>query len=101
MFRPRSRTLIALLLSIVAAISAAQTAGVMPRLVSAENTLTLQLFRAPTSIEPSSATGTGQVNLQSGQVKIELKQATPSPDYTPRCATSATTSQLGTITTDS
>jgi len=101
MFRPRSRTLIALLLSIVAAISAAQTAGVMPRLVSAENTLTLQLFRAPTSTEPSSATGTVQVNLQSGQVRIELKQATPSSDYIALFATSATNIQLGTITTDS
>ena len=100
MFRPRSRTLIALLLSIVAASSAAQTAGVMPRLVSAENTLTLQLFRAPTSTEPSSATGTVQVNLQSGQVRIELKQATPSSDYIALFATSATNIQLGTITTD-
>lgn len=101
MFHPRSRTLVALLLALTTAFSAAQTTGIMPRLVSAENTLSLQFLQAPTSTESSSASGTVEVNLQSGHMKIELKQATPNSAYVTLFATSSIKIQLGTITTDS
>lgn len=101
MFRPRSRTLMALLLSLIAAISAAQTMGVMPRVVSADNTLSLPLVRTDTSTEPSSANGTVKINLESGQVKIELINASPSSAYPIFLSTSSSSAQLGTITTDS
>lgn len=97
--RLHSRNLIALMLSIIVAISAVQTAEIMPKSVSADNTLSIQLLRAPTSTESISASGDVKVDLESGQLRIELKQASSSSVYQAIFVASGTNTQLGNITT--
>ena len=96
--RSRSRTVIVLLLSLVAALSTAQTAGIMPNLVSAHST-SIQLTRALGSSEPQAASGTVEVD-DSGQLNIQLQQATPNSAYLAVFASGSGNVQLGTLTTD-
>lgn len=100
MLRVGSHTLMAMVLSIIAAISAAQATGFMPSLVSADNKISIQLLPAPTSTQSAPATGTVEVNLQSGETKIELKNASPGSAYLALFASSASSAQLGVINTD-
>ena len=97
--RLHSRNLVALMLSLIVAISTAQTAGIVPKSVSADNTLSLQLMRSPTSTESASASATVVINLDSGQFKIEVKQASTNAVYQAILVTSATNIKLGNITT--
>ena len=76
----RSRTNTALLLLLLAAVSALQTSGAITN-VSADNTLTIQLTRASLSTDPLSGSGTVQINLNTGQLTVELNQATPDSVY--------------------
>jgi hypothetical protein len=80
-FTTRGRTALALALSIIAAISALQTGGVVPNIVSADNTITIQLLRAPTANESVFANGKMKLNLQTGNVQVELHQATANSVY--------------------
>ncbi len=97
--RLHSRNLVALMLSLIVAISTAQTAGIVPKSVSADNTLSLQLARSPTNTESASASVTVVINLDSGQFKIEVKQASNNSIYQAIWVTSATNTNLGNITT--
>ena len=98
----RMRTLTALLLFMVG-ISALQATGALPTPVSADNTLTIQLVRTVASTDPSSASGSVQINLNTGQLTIDLNQATPQATYTATLLTPSTSStlQLGYLFTDS
>jgi hypothetical protein len=71
--------------------------------VSADNTLTIQLARTASSTEPSSASGSIQINLNTGQLTINLNQATPQVTYTATLLTPSTSStlQLGYVFTGS
>lgn len=94
----RSRTAIALMLSLIAALSAAQTAGVMPSLVSA-HTPSIPLTLAPGSTDPPAASGTVEVD-DSGQLIIQLHQATFNSTYQAVFASGSGNVQLGNLTTD-
>jgi len=98
--RLRSRNLVALMLSMIVAISVAQTTGTMPSFVSADNKLLIQLSRAPTSTEPIYASGNVEIDPQSGRLTIELKQASPNSNYLALFAASGNNIQLGNVTTD-
>lgn len=81
-FTTRGRSGLALLLSVIAAISVLQAGGVAPNIVSADNTITIQLLRAPTATESVFANGKMAINLQTGDVEVELHQATANTVYT-------------------
>jgi hypothetical protein len=98
--RLRSRNLMTLMLSLIVAISLAQTTGTMPSSVSADNRLLIQLTRAPTSTEPIFASGNVEIDPQSGRLTIEIKQASPNSDYLALFAASGNNIQLGNIATD-
>jgi hypothetical protein len=96
--RLRSRNLIALMLSVIVSVSAAQAIGIIPRTVSADDTLFIQLLRAPASTEPTSANATMEVNLRTGQIGIEVRGSSPNSNYQ-AVFLSGTTVQLGTLST--
>ncbi len=96
--RSHTHNLIALMLSLIVAVSIVQTAGIIPKSVSADNTFSLQLTRAPTSTESIFASGEVEVDLDSGHIAIQLKQATPSSVYRAVFVTSTNTIQLGNFT---
>lgn len=98
--RLHSRNLIALMLSMIVAISVAQTTGTMPSFVSADNKLLIQLSRAPTSTESVFASGNVEIDPQSGRLTIEIKQASPNSNYLALFAASGNNIQLGNLTTD-
>ena len=98
--RLRSRNLVTLMLSMILAISIAQTTGIMPSSVSADNKLLIQLARAPTSTEPAFASGNVEIDPQSGRLTIEIRQASPNSDYLALFVASGNNIQLGNITTD-
>jgi hypothetical protein len=81
-FKTAGRTALAIVLSIIAAISTIQTRGVAPILVSADNTVTIQLLKAPTANESIFANGNMEINLKTGDVRVELHQATADSTYT-------------------
>ncbi len=97
----RSRNNTALLLLLLAAVSALQTSGAITN-VSADNTLTIQLTRASLSTDPLSGSGTVQINLNTGQLTVELNQATPDSVYTSLFVSPSpsTTLLLGSLDTD-
>jgi len=80
--RVPSRIAPAALLCLIAALSTVQAIGMMPSLVSAENTQTIQLTRTPMSTEPPSAYGSALVNLDNGQTLVTLHHATPNVTFT-------------------
>jgi hypothetical protein len=86
------------MLSLIAALSAAQAVGIMPSQVSADST-SIQLTRALSGTEPLTASGTVEVN-DNGQVNIQLHQATLSSTYQAIFASSSGNIQLGVLTTD-
>ena len=90
----------AALLCLIAALSAIQTIGMGPSLVSATNTMTINLTKAPASTEPASASGLISVNLDSGQTQVELHRATPNATFT-ALFVSTSTLQVGSLATDS
>jgi hypothetical protein len=96
--RPRNRTAIALMLSFIAALSATQAAGIMPSLVSANSTQ-IPLTRALGSTEPINASGIVEVN-DSGQLNLQLRQATPNSAYQAVFSSPSGNLQLGALTTD-
>lgn len=100
----RTRSSIAILLCAITAFSLAQTSGIMPATVSADNTISLRLLRAPTSTEPLSAKGTVHVNQDNGQVTVELSHAQPGLNYTvffvSVSASASANVTIGTIMTD-
>ena len=98
--RAHSRIGPAVLLCLIAALSAVQTFGAIPSLVSATNTMTIQLMRAPASTEPSSASGSISVNLDNGQTVVELHHATPNATFTALFVSNSTL-QVATLTTGS
>jgi len=100
---PRLRaSSIAILLCTLAAFEAAQAIGVGPVVVSADNTLSIDLLRAPTSTEPLAANGRVRLNLDNGQVTVELHQATPESNYTVLFVNASATAsvQVATIVTN-
>lgn len=97
----RARTAIALALAIISVTSAAQTSGVVPGFVSADDNLSIQLIRAPATTEPESAAASVEINLHTGEMKLQLKHATPSSNFTSLFVSSTSNMQLGTFTTGS
>ena len=93
-----ARNLVALTLSLIVAVSVVQV-GFTPGFVSADNTITLQLSRAPTSNEPISASVNIEVNPSSGQVTIRIHQASPNSTYLAIFANAGDNIQLGNVTT--
>jgi len=93
---------IAIFLCTIAAFAAAQASGIGPVVVSADNTLSMDLLRAPTSTEPLAANGRVRLNLDNGQVSVELHQATPESNYTVLfvSASASASVQVATIVTD-
>lgn len=85
----------ALILCIIAALSTAQTSGIMPGFVFADTTLTIQLLRAPTSTDSLLASGTVLVNLDNGQVRFVLHQATQNSVYAALFISTSSSAQLG------
>lgn len=96
----RARNVVPLVLCSIAVLSVMQASGTVPRTVSAANTVSIQLFRSSTEL--SSASGVVEVNLDSGQVRVDLHQATPSSVYTAVFVSSPVTSniQIGTFATN-
>ena len=96
--RPQTRMAVLLL---VAALSGLQVNGIVTSLVAADSTLTIQLVRAPTSTEPIQAAGTAQINLNTGQVNVQLTQATPNTVYEAAflASSASATLQLGMLAT--
>ncbi len=90
-----ARTGTALILCIIAALSTAQTAGIMPGFVSADNTLTIQLLRAPTSTDSLLASGNVLVNLDNGQVRFEMHQAAQNSVYAALFISTSSSARLG------
>ncbi|HUK50911.1 MAG TPA: MG2 domain-containing protein [Terriglobales bacterium] len=90
----RPRKAIATLLCVIAALSAIQTLGVIPSLVFAENTLTVQLNRLALSSDPLSGSGKVLINLDDGQTKVELHNATPNATYAIIFVSTSVTSTL-------
>jgi len=80
-FTSRGRSGLALLLSVIAATSVLQSGGVIPNFVYADNTITMQLLRAPTATESIFANGKMQINLKTGDIQVELHRATPHTVY--------------------
>ncbi len=95
----RAKSTIALILCAIAMLSATQTSGIMPGFVSAENNITIQLLRAPSSTEPFSGSATATINLDSGQVRLELHSATPASSYTALFVSTAASVQVGVFMT--
>ncbi len=96
----RSRSAIALVLCFIAVLSFAQAVGIAPRFVSADNSITAMMLRAPTSTESLSATGTVQVNLDAGQVRAEIHHATPVSVYAVLFVSGSVNLQIGALVTD-
>jgi len=96
----RSRNLLALMLSMLVAISVAQTIGLTPGFVSADDNIFIQLPRAPTSTESIYANANIEIDTQSGRLTIQIKQATPNSTYLALFVASGNNIQLGNITTD-
>ncbi len=97
--RLQSRTVVAIMLSLIVAISTAQTTGIVSKSVSADNTLSFQLARSPQSTESASDSATVTINLDSGQFKIEVKQASTNSVYQVILVTSTANNKLGNLTT--
>jgi hypothetical protein len=97
--RLNSQNLVALMLSLIVVISAAQTAGIVPRPVSADNTLSLLLTRSSTSTESASASATVLINLDSGQFSIDVRHASAKDTYQAILITGTANVKLGNITT--
>jgi hypothetical protein len=97
----RPHTGVAALLCFITALSAMQTLGAIPTLVFADNTLTIQLNRATASTEPVSASGRVLINLDNGQTKVELHNATPNATYALIFVSTSITStvQVGSLVT--
>jgi hypothetical protein len=73
--RSHSQNLVALMLSLIVIISTAQTAGIVPRPVSADNTLSLQIARSPATAEyqtSSGQTGNPATTAAMGQARIRV-----------------------------
>ena len=100
LFTARGRTAIAFALSLIAAISALQTGGIAPGFVSADNTITLQLLRAPTGHESVFANGNMQINLQNGNIGIQVHQATANSNYLLVFVSGSGSVQIGLFSTD-
>jgi hypothetical protein len=98
----RFRASIAIFLCTIAAFAAVQASGIGPVIVSADNTLSIDLLRAATSTEPVAANGRVRLNLDNGQVTVVLHQATPESNYTALFvpASASATVQVATIATD-
>ena len=96
----RSRNLLALMLSMIVAISVAQTMGLTPSFVSADDKIFIQLTRTPTSTESTYANANVEIDTQSGGLTIEIKQASPNSTYLALFVASGNNIQLGNITTD-
>ncbi len=98
----RTRSAIVILLCAIAASSLIQIGAMLPAAVSAENTISIQLPRAPGSTEQLSANGAVQVDLDSGKVTVELHQAMPESVYTVLFVSAPTSAnvQVANITTD-
>jgi hypothetical protein len=97
--RLHSQNLVALMLSLIVVISTAQTAGIVPRPVSADNTLSLLLTRSSTSTESASASATVMINLDSGQFRIDVRHASAKDIYQAMLITGTANAKLGNITT--
>jgi hypothetical protein len=82
-------------------VSATQATGTLTTIVAADNTLTIQLARANLSTEPLQAAGTVQINLNSGQLTLQIVNATPNAAYaaTFLASSPSATLQLGSLTT--
>lgn len=93
---------IAIFLCTVAALAVVQASGIGPVVVSADNTLSMDLLRAPTSTEPIAANGRVRLNLDNGQVTVELHQATAESNYTVLfvSASASASVQVATTVTD-
>ena len=78
--RLHSRNLVALLLSLIVAISTAQTAGIVPKLVSADNTLSSVLNATQTTSSQTNntatITATGQVRFRIDPSSITINAGT-------------------------
>jgi hypothetical protein len=93
----RARNALALVLCLVASISIAQSSGLLIRSVAAENTITVQLSIAAASTESLTANGKATVNLDNGNVKIEVHQATPFSLYVAALVSGGANIELGTF----
>jgi len=61
--------------------------------------ITLQLNPTPTSSEPQSATGQVRVDLETGQLTLQLESATPLAVYTAVFLSASSTLQIGVLST--
>ena len=91
------RNLVALMLPVIVALAILQTQATAPSLVSADNSISVNLLRAPTSTEPATATGFVQVNQQSGKLTVQIHQASPNSNYSALFVSAGANMQLGTF----
>lgn len=98
----RTRSSIPILLCAIAAFSLAQASGIGPARVSGDNTITIPLHLALPNTEPLSASGTVQLNQDSGQVTVKLSQALPGTSYVVLFVSASASAKvsIGTIVTD-
>jgi hypothetical protein len=96
----RTRRTVALMLCLVAAVSMAQASNVFTKTVSADDNVTVQLLRSNQSSEMLSANGMARINLNNGQVSVEIHHATPLTVYAALFISGSTNIQLGTFVTD-
>lgn len=92
------RNVVALMLSLVVAISVVQTTATAPSLVSADDSISVKLSRVLSSTEPVAATGTADINPQSGSLTIQIHQGSPASTYLALFAYNGGNTQLGTFT---
>lgn len=96
----RTRTGTALLLTVMALLSLSQGWGIAPSFVSADNSITIQALRTATSTESQSASAQAVVNLETGQIRVELHQATALSVYTVLFVSGSLNPQIGILVTD-
>ncbi len=95
----RAQTWTATIMCLIAVFSVVQTSGPFSSLVFADNILSIQLSLAQGNNEPTSATGTVEINLENGDVEIELEDATPDSIYTSAFVSYSSSIALGALTT--
>jgi len=96
----RTRSAVAVMLCLVAALSSAQAGSLFTRTVSADESITVELLRTASSNETLSANGTVRIKLDTGQVSIEVHHATPLTVYATLFISGSAITQLGTFVTD-
>ena len=95
-----TRTVFPLFICAIAAISTVLSTGITPTPVFGDDNITIRLTPTVTNTEPPNATSGVEINTQTGQMHMEILQATPNATYTVLFLPTNGNIQLGTFATD-